>query len=32
MFKNHKYVNAGKCPFTNNVYQVCIRCENMVAI
>jgi hypothetical protein len=29
--KKHKLVSAGSCPFTGKTYQMCTRCEKMVA-
>ena len=28
--KDHQYIEVGKCPFTGNQYQMCLRCEEMV--
>jgi hypothetical protein len=28
--KNHNFVDVGKCPFTDNEYKMCIRCQEMV--
>lgn len=30
--KDHVFVEVGKCPFTNNTYKMCTRCQEMVAI
>ena len=31
-FKEHKFVNAGTCPFTGRTYNACTNCGKMVAI
>jgi hypothetical protein len=29
--KDHEYIDMGKCPFTGSQYQMCTRCQEMVA-
>jgi hypothetical protein len=29
-FNKHVFIDIGKCPFTNNEYQICTRCERTV--
>jgi len=32
IFKNHSFIEVGKCPFTGNNYKMCTRCQEMVTI
>lgn len=30
VFKDHMFIDVGKCPFTGNDYKMCTRCQEMV--
>lgn len=32
LIKNHKYIEAGSCPYTGNSYMACTRCTKIIPV